>query len=105
MAAFDAPLPGCRLHCDGDGCAAAPLNTERASVEENVDSFLPEDFANLFRQIRILAAHELRAPLDDRHAAAESAIGLRHFDTDVAAAQHDEMGRHIIEFERLDVSE
>ena len=37
--------------------------------------------------------------------AAEAAIGLRHFDAGIAAAKHDQMRRHVVEFERLDMGE
>ena len=57
------------------------------------------------RDIGILPAHELRAGLDHRHAAAESAVGLGHFEADIAAAEHDQMRGHVVEFEHLDVRE
>src|ERR1700732_389962 len=41
--------------------------------------------------------------LDDRNAAAEAAICPRQFEADVAAAEHDQMLRHIVEFQSLDV--
>jgi hypothetical protein len=41
--------------------------------------------------------------LDDRYAAAEATICLSHFQGDIPAAEHDQMLRHIVEFQRLDV--
>ncbi len=41
--------------------------------------------------------------LDDRHATAEAAISLRHFDTDVAPTQHDQMRRRIVEIQCANV--
>jgi hypothetical protein len=56
---------------------------------------------HLGRNVCVFPAHELIARFDDCDAAAETAIGLRHFDTDVTTAEHDKMGRHIIEFQRF----
>ena len=61
--------------------------------------------SHLLGDIGVLASHDLRPGLDDRHAAAEAAIGLRHFDAGIAAAKHDQMRRQFIEFERLDMGE
>jgi hypothetical protein len=41
--------------------------------------------------------------LDDRNAAAEATIRLCHFQADIPAAEHDQMLRHIVEFQSLDV--
>ncbi len=41
--------------------------------------------------------------LDDRNAATEATICLSHFQGDIPAAEHDQMLRHIVEFQRLDV--
>src|SRR5580704_15979504 len=70
---------------------------------KNVDSFITEDPPHLVRDVRILSAGELRSILDDRNAATEAAICLRHFEADIPAAEDDQMLRHIVEFERLDV--
>jgi hypothetical protein len=43
--------------------------------------------------------------LDDRHAAAETAVSLRQLEPDIAAPEHDQMCREVIEFERFDVGE
>jgi hypothetical protein len=41
--------------------------------------------------------------LDDCHAATEATICLCHFEADIAAAKDDQMLRHIVEFQSLDV--
>ena len=41
--------------------------------------------------VGVLAAHQLRPMLDDRHAAAEAAVSLGEFETDIAAAEYDQM--------------
>src|SRR5262249_50755091 len=55
--------------------------------------------------VAILSPHELRPLLQYRHAAAEAAIGLRQLETDVAAAEHDQMRRQVAELESLDIRE
>ena len=45
-----------------------------------------------------------RGPLsDDRHPAPKTAESLSHFDADITAAKHDQVRRHVAQFERLDV--
>ena len=44
-----------------------------------------------------------RAGASCRHAAAEAAISLGHFETDIAAAEHDQTWRQVAELQRLDV--
>ena len=55
--------------------------------------------------VGILAAHQLRSRLDDRHAAPEATISLGQFETDIAGAKHDQMRRQVVELESLDVRE
>ena len=81
------------------------MNADRLGVEQDFDAFGGQDALHLFGDIGILAAHELPARFDDRHATAEAAIGLRHFDADIAAAQHDQVRRQIVEFQRLDMGQ
>ncbi len=59
----------------------------------------------LLRDVWVFASHELEAGFDDRHAGAETAERLGRLDAYVTPAQHDQMRRKIIEFERLDVGE
>src|SRR5205807_2880951 len=70
---------------------------------KNVNSLVTEDPPHLVRDVRILPAGELRSMLDDRNAAAEAAICLRHFEADIPATKHDQVLWHIVEFQRLDV--
>ena len=42
-------------------------------------------------------------PLDDGHVAAKPPTGLRQFEAGISAADHDQMRRHVVEFERLDM--
>ena len=43
--------------------------------------------------------------LDDRDAAAEATVSLGQLEADVAAAEHDQMRRHIVELQSLDMGE
>src|SRR6202012_2940025 len=56
-----------------------------------------------FGAVGILAANDLRGRVDDRHSTAETPVSLREFEADIAAAQDDQMRRHIIDFENVDV--
>src|ERR1700749_1590661 len=105
MAAFDLPFPcfGARPH--RHGLARQPFDARRSSIHDNVDAFTAENPAHLFRHVRVLAPHEPGAGLDDGHAAAEAAISLRHLDAGVTAAEHDQVWRDLVEFQRFDVSE
>ena len=57
----------------------------------------------LFGDVTILAPHDLRAGLDNGHAAAETAIGLGHFQADITTAEHDEMRRQDVELQNLNM--
>ena len=99
VAALDGLLAGGRAHDKADvlsGSAAAP----RSSCAPRESQFLRHPGIRCIssatsRSSRLI---ELRPMLDDRHAAAEAAIGLRQFEADIAAAEHDQMWRHIVEF-------
>src|SRR5262249_31563236 len=43
--------------------------------------------------------------LDDRHATAEATVRLAEFETDIASAEHDQVWRHVVEFQRFDAGE
>ena len=67
------------------------------SVEANVDVFGLENVADRGGNILVLAADQARAALDDGHFAAEAPIHLREFETDIAAADDDQMLRQEID--------
>jgi hypothetical protein len=79
------------------------MHVEGLCLDEKTDPFVGEKSLHLIGDVAVLATHDLRAGLDDRHAAAESTIGLCHFQTDIAAAEHDEMRRKDVEFQNLNV--
>jgi hypothetical protein len=44
-----------------------------------------------------LSAHQPRPALNDRNAAAKAPVSLRQFEPDIAATEHDQVRRQIIE--------
>src|SRR5262249_41191164 len=105
VAAFDLLLAGWRAHRNADFLSRASVNVEGLGRYQTLDAFVTEDPLHLIRDVGILPAHQLRAGLDDRHAAAETKVSLRQFEADIAAPKHDQMRRQVIEFESLDVGE
>ena len=71
----------------------------------NRDAFVAQHLQQCARDVGIFPAGELWSRLDNRHAAAESAIGLCQFQSDIAAADNDQMVGQSIEFERSDISQ
>src|SRR5262249_43268568 len=74
-------------------------------IQENLDGLGGQYVADLFSSVEVFAGHELGAALDDRHAAAEAAVGLCQLETDITAAEHDQMRRQVVELESLDIRE
>ena len=64
-----------------------------------------EDPPDFLRGVGVLSAHQLRPGLNDGDFGAEAAIGLRQFEAGIAAADHDQMRRHNVEFERFDMGQ
>src|SRR5262249_4252173 len=67
------------------------------------DPLFTQNPQHFISNVRILTAHQLRSGFDHRHTAPEAPISLSQFETDIAAAEHDEMRGQIIELERLDM--
>ena len=65
----------------------------------NVDQFALEDAPDRVAHILVLARNEPRRPLDDSHSGAEAAEDLRELEANVAAAEHDQVLRHGVEFQ------
>src|SRR5262249_37334374 len=105
VAPLDRFLSGRTTYRKHDLFAGSPVNLERLGRHHDLDAFGAEDPLDLVRDVAILAGHELRPLLDDRHAAAEAAVGLRQLQTDIASSEHDQMRRQVIELQRLDVRE
>ena len=91
VAALDLLLAGRRAHGNSDFLSGSALHLEGPASMRNSNTFLTEKALHLIRDIRVFPAHELGAGLNDRHAAPEATIGLRHFEADIAASEHDQM--------------
>jgi len=70
---------------------------------KNVNSFSGQYTQDFGRNVRVLLGEQLRTVLNDRHAAAKTAISLCKFQADITTADHDEMFGEPIEFQSLDV--
>jgi hypothetical protein len=53
----------------------------------------------LIRNVRILPDHKLRSRLYDRHATTEAPVSLDQFESDIAASEHDQMLRQVVELQ------
>src|SRR5258708_29599462 len=51
----------------------------------------------------ILPAHKLRPRLDDCHATTEAKVSLGQFETDIAASEHDQMWRQVVELQSINM--
>ena len=81
------------------------MHVEGLGRHQELDAFVTEDSLHFLRDVGILAAHQLRPGLDNRHAAAEAAISLGQFEADIAAPEHDQMRRQVVELQSLDMGE
>jgi hypothetical protein len=79
VAALDRPLGGARAHGHADLLSGAAAHAKDLGRQQKLNAFGAEDPLQFLGDVRILAAHDPRPGLDDRHAAAETAISLRQF--------------------------
>lgn len=79
------------------------MNAKGSRIHQNFHAFAAEEPSDFFCHIRILASHDLQARFDNRHAATEAQICLRQLDAGVTAAKHDQVWRHLVQLQRLDV--
>ena len=105
VAALDGSLAGVRAHDKADILSGSAAHLDHLSANEKLDFFAPENPLDLVRDIRILPAHELRPMFDNRHMATKAAVGLCQFEADIAAPEHDQMRRKVVEFQGLDICE
>ena len=82
-----------------------PRTLAISALTRNSNSLAAQDSLDFLSNVTILAAHELRPLLQYRHAAAEAAVGLSQLEAYVAAAEHDEVRRQVVELESLDIRE
>src|SRR5262245_25548463 len=86
MTALDLPLVEAHAHGHADTFTRSALYVKGLRLDEESDGFVSEKLLHLIGDVAVLATQDLRAGLDDGHAATEAAIGLSHFQADVAAA-------------------
>jgi hypothetical protein len=67
-------------------------------VQQDIDTVLAQHIENGPGDIRVLAAKELGAALDDRHPAAETAEHLPKLEPNVASAEDQQVLGHLIQF-------
>src|SRR5262245_47796513 len=105
VAAFDPSLAGCRARQDRHLLSRPTVHAERLGPDETFDALGAQDPLHFTGDVGIFLAEKLRPLLDDRHATAEATVRLAEFETDIASAEHDQVWRHVVEFERLDAGE
>jgi hypothetical protein len=74
-------------------------------VQQNLDRLGAKNTLDLFCDIAVFPSQELATWLDDRHSAAEPTESLCHLDTDIAAPQHDQVRRQVVELKCFDMGE
>ena len=85
--------------------ARPAAHSDDFGLREKLNALVAEDLLHLIRDVGILPAYQPGSGLDDRHAAAKAPVSLRHFETDIAASEDDQVRRQVVEFERFDVRE
>ena len=91
VAALDLLLARGRAHGQADAVAGSALHIEGLRLEEKMNALFRQNSVHFIDDVGILATHYPRPVLDDRHAAAEAAVGLCQLETDIAAAEHHQM--------------
>src|ERR1700756_667923 len=79
VAALDLLLTGGCAHVKADFLSGSALQIEGLSRHQNLNTFVTENPLHFSRDVGILAAHQLRPRLDDRHAATEATVSLSQF--------------------------
>src|SRR5262245_35576859 len=102
-AGLDAALTGSSAQREAQSRSRPATHLGNLGIEEKFDSLAAQDSLDFLGNVPIFAAHELRPTLQNRHAAAEAAVGLCQLETDIAAAEHDQMRWQIAELESLDI--
>ena len=68
-----------------------PCDIEDVGRDQKLDTFVTQNPVNFIRDVRDPPAHRLGTMFDDRDAAAEATVSLGHFETDIAAAEDDQV--------------
>jgi hypothetical protein len=97
VAALDRFFTGRHAQRQADPVTGLAVHTQRLGRHDEPDTFVAEDLPHGVRDVRILATHDLWPGLDDRHLAAEPAVGLRHFEAYITATQHNQMSGPVVQ--------
>ena len=81
-------------HLDAAVCRPDPRGL---GVEADIDAVFLEDLAHGVGDVVVLAGEEVTAALDHGHGATEATEHLREFETDVAATEHDQVLRGLVQ--------
>src|SRR3984893_13326175 len=73
-------------------------DTTHSGVQQDLNPVLLKNLGDFFGDIRVFAGEQLSAPLNNRHAAAETPEELSKLRTDVATAQDQKMLGNSVEF-------
>ena len=83
--------------------ARPAAHSDDFGLRQKLNPLIAEDPLHFTRDIGILSAYQAGSGLDDGHAAAKALVGLCQFETDIAASEHDQVRRQVVELESLDV--
>ena len=92
VTADDAPWLFATVEADCDTVAVA-LDGDALGVQTDCDPFLLENLPDRIGHIFVLARDEALGHFDDGHFAAEATVHLREFESDIAAADDEQMIR------------
>src|SRR5262245_17521649 len=76
IAALDVALARSAVQREAQSLSRPAAHFGNVDIKKKFDSLADEDSLDFLGDVAILAAHELRPPLQYRHAAAEAAVGL-----------------------------
>ena len=105
VACLDRLRAGGRPRNEADAFAGSALYRNELGRQHEPDAFLTQNAVHRLGDVRVLPADDLRRRLDHRHLAAEAAVGLRQFQSDIAGAEHDQVRGCIVQVQCLDMRE
>ena len=84
---------------------AIPLDRETFGIQANLDALVGEDLLHRLRDVLVFTCDQTRPHLDDGHPTAEATIHLTEFQSDVTAADHDQMLGEEVDFHHRDIGQ
>src|SRR5215472_2896677 len=98
MTAMYDSLDSVLLEIDFDGLAASSRYSPDVCIEGEVDVLVFKQRSKTVRDVVVFSMQQAFAPPDHGHFASESAHGLCQLQSDITAADHDEMIRDLVQF-------